>query len=360
MIKRKRCHIWRKQCIKKQCKVVNNSQYWEGEKIIIRKFRKCDVRKFSNKYDRSHCCRFTQICQGKNCKDLKRGCFWFGNKILRQENAFIRWRVLCRDVPFGKRNNIRLNCCKVQQRCYKSGLLFKCENIKRSKCWWRGSIRGDVWIQDQNGEWVEVNAVGSFRYLYDKESDLKIDTQFTSFGSGSITSSIIIRARGSTIKANSDGSVEINGKKHLRNGKLIIKFIDRKIVTKSKPKGDNITIIKGLTNDKLGFIYEKDSKSYGLSVQASEHARGLFVDPEHPKKYQLLPKNSKFERYIEFKVLTETEGTKEERKRAFECCHLLNSDVKVNQCMSDFIRTKTCLIKEYHENNPSSTFFRDH
>jgi len=152
-------------------------------------------------------------------------------KIRINTNIILRWKVICRDIPFGKQKNIRLNCCKVQQRCVKNGPVFQCENIKRSLCWWRGAIRGDVWIQDQNGDWKEVNAIGSFRFLEDKQSGIVINTQFTQVGSGSVTSAIIFNARGTTIKTNNKGQVSINGKhiKHTHKT-LLIKFVGKKLL----------------------------------------------------------------------------------------------------------------------------------
>jgi len=174
--------------------------------------RKCIVKDFSKKYRRTHCCRFTRICKGKkSCKDIGTHCYWTGKKIYKL-TGFLRWKVICRDIPFGKQKNIRLNCCKIKQRCVNDGPVYKCENIKKSHCWWRGGIRGDVWIQDSNGQWQEVNAVGSFRYLNDKRNGVKVDTQFTQFGSGSITTGIVIKARKHIIKT-SHGKVYLNGKK---------------------------------------------------------------------------------------------------------------------------------------------------
>jgi hypothetical protein len=359
MIKRKRCSIWRKHCVGRKCKIIKIKHFWEGKKIIITRYRKCSVKHLNRKFNRKHCCRFTRICQGKKCRELKRGCFWYGKKIPREVNAFLRWKVVCRDIPFGKRKDIRLNCCKMLQRCIKDGPQYRCENIKRLKCWWRGSVRGDVWIQDQNGEWQEVNCIGSFRYLDDKESGIKIDTQFTQVGSGSVTSSIVLRARGKIIKANKDGSVFINGKKINRSGPIIIRFIKNHVIVKQLKKGDNnLTIVRGLTEDRLGFVYDIKSKSYELTVATQELSQGLFVDPENPRKYQLKKSDSRFDNYIKFKHLPDTNGTPTERRAAMQCCHLLDSDAKVNECVSDFIRTGRCFVEEYTKENPNLTFFK--
>jgi len=256
------------------------------------------------------------------------------------------------------KKNIRLNCCKVQQRCVKNGPVFQCENIKRSLCWWRGAIRGDVWIQDQNGDWKEVNAIGSFRFLEDKQSGIVINTQFTQVGSGSVTSAIIFNARGTTIKTNNKGQVSINGKhiKHTHKT-LLIKFVGKKIVTKLIKGNKHLTVIRGLTEDKLGFVYDPSSKSYELTVSAQDLSTGLFTDPSHPKKYQLKQSQSKFDTYIDFKLLKKVKGTPQLRKKAMQCCHLLDTELKVHQCISDFIRTKKCLVTEYTEENPNHTFF---
>lgn len=107
IIKRKQCTLWSKKCVsKKGCKIVKNKNIlvWK-KKIIIRKLRKCSVQNFSKRYKRTHCCRFTRICQNKKCKDISRGCFWTGRKILI-EKTILRWKVICRDVPFGKKKKI--------------------------------------------------------------------------------------------------------------------------------------------------------------------------------------------------------------------------------------------------------------
>jgi len=281
-------------------------------------------------------------------------------KILREVDAILRWKVICRDIPFGKRNDIRLNCCKVQQRCIKTGPAFRCENIKRSKCWWRGAVRGDVWIQDQNGEWQEVNVVGSFRYLDDKEAGIKVDTQFTQVGSGSVTSSIVLSTRGSVIKAREDGSVLINGKSFSsKTGTLMIRFIKKKVITKVLKKSQkNTTIILGLTSDRLGFVYDKKTKSYELTVVSQDLSKGLFVDPANPKKYQLTKKNSLFDKFIAFKNVVSNEGTPKQRKKAFQCCQHLDSDAKVNQCISDFIKTKKCFVEEFGQSASFDSFLK--
>jgi len=59
-------------------------------------------KKFSRNSRKSHCCRFTRVCSGKKCKNIKRGCFWFGKKIRINTNIILRWKVICRDIPFGK------------------------------------------------------------------------------------------------------------------------------------------------------------------------------------------------------------------------------------------------------------------
>jgi len=330
---------------KKGCKVVKTKTFWEGKKIIIRKLRKCSVKSFSKKYDRTHCCRFTRICQEKKCKNILRGCFWTGKKIYKQE-TFLRWKVICRDVPFGKHKNIRLNCCKVQQRCMSDGPVYKCENIKRSKCWWRGSIRGDVWIQDQNGEWQEVNAVGSFRYLEDVQSGISIDTQFTKLGQGSITTSIIISARNNVIKT-SNGLVFLNGKQISKdNQNLDINFVGKFVKFLAKGKGHSV-VIHGLAAEKFGFSYDPATKSYQLNVISQENSKGLFVDPLNPAKYQLKEKKSKFDTFVKFHMIRSVEGTPEQRKKAMGCCHLIKSEEKLHECISDYIKTGKCLINSF-------------
>jgi len=77
------------------------------------------------------------------------------------------------------------------------------------------------------------------------------------------------------------------------------------------------------------------------------------VDPENPAKYQLTPKKSKFDTYIGFKMLRNENGTPEERKKGMQCCHLLDSDAKINECISDFIRSKTCFSNEFKHNEPN-------
>lgn len=229
---------------------------------------------------------------------------------------------MCRDIPFGRNKDIRLNCCKVQQRCTQDGPVYKCHNIKRSKCWWRGSIRGDVWIQDQNGEWQEVNAVGSFRYLSDVQSGISIDTQFTQVGHGSITSSIVISARNKVIKT-SNGKVFLNGKQISKdNQNLDINFIGKNVKFNVKGKGHR-TLIHGLAAQKFGFTYDPTTKSYQLTVISQDNSKGLFVDPLNPAKYQLTEKNSKFDSYIKFQMIRSVEGTPEQRKKSYGMLSLI-------------------------------------
>jgi len=208
-------------------------------------------------------------------------------KNIDRKNNIKMESYLQRRTFWKKKKNIRLNCCKVQQRCVLDGPVYKCENTKKSKCWWRGAIRGDVWIQDQNGEWTEVNAIGSFRYLDDKENGLKVDTQFTQLGHGSVTSSIIVTARGKVIKSNK-GLISINGKTlpKTKTG-LVIRFIGNNIKISHIKRHKFTTIIKGLTEERMGFIYDPSTKTCELNVVSEENSKGLFVDPQNPAKYQL-------------------------------------------------------------------------
>jgi len=254
-----------------------------------------------------------------------------------------------------KKKNIRLNCCKFQQRCSMDGPNYKCENIKRSKCWWRGAIRGDVWIQDQNGEWQEVNSIGTFKYLDDIQSGIKVYTQFVKKGKGSVTSSIAISARGKIIKAK-NGRIKINRKKLPKTRRpLHIKFIGNHVRTSIRKEGQkNSVMITGLTEDRMDFTYDPNTNTYELTVSSQENSKGLFVDPENPAKYQISENESKslFHKYIAFSMLRNENGTPEVRKKAMECCHLLNSDSKINQCMSDYIRTKECFVHEFSNHQP--------
>jgi len=340
---------------KKGCKHVSIKHWWAGKKIIIRRYRQCGVKKFSKKYERTQCCRFTRICVGKKCKNLKRGCFWTGKKVLTGFNTILRWKVMCRDIPFGRNKDIRLNCCKVQQRCTQDGPVYKCHNIKRSKCWWRGAIRGDVWIQNQNGDWTEVNAQGTFNYLTDKETGIVINTQFSRLGSGSVTSAISISARGKTIVANRRGKITINGKRvHRKPGhSLLIKFIHNRVTIKSVKGHPRLTKIRGLSEEKLGYIYDRKTKSYQLTLYAYNSSTGLFTDPEHPVRYQIAKKSSKFKRYVPFKLIVSKHGTVEERRKGMKCCHLLPTESKLNKCINDYVRTKRCFVDQYTNQNPT-------
>jgi len=333
-------------------KLLNIKNIGKEKKITIRKLRKCMVKDFSKKFRRTHCCRFTRICKGKKCREIGRHCFWTGRKIYKL-TAFLRWKVICRDVPFGKHKNIRLNCCKIQQRCHSDGPVYKCENIKKSKCWWRGAVRGDVWIQDSNGQWVEVNAVGSFRYLTDRQNAIKVDTQFSQFGSGSITTGIVVRARKHVIKTE-HGKVFLNGKKISKKGHNIrINFIGNHVKYHLSKKHKHYkTFIRGLTEQRFGFVYDIKTKSYELTVISESGSRGLFVDPLNPAKYQLTEKQSKFSSFVGFKMLQSTEGTPEQRRKAMDCCHILHSEEKLQECISDYVRTGHCLVSSFKKNQP--------
>jgi len=232
------------------------------------------------------------------------------------------------------------------------GPVYKCENIKRSKCWWKGSVRGDVWIQDQNGEWTEVNAVGSFVYLEDKQSGIRVDTQFTQIGTGTVTTSVAVSARGKVIVANK-GRIIINGKKLPKTKRsILLRFIGKEIKVRYSSKSKNTIVIRGLTEERIGLVFDTVTSTYTVNVAAEDTAKGLFTDPQNPAKYQLPKNKSKFNKYVAFKMLRSQHGTPEERKKGMECCHVLHSEEKMNECISDFIRTKSCFLHEFQNNTP--------
>jgi len=55
-------------------------------------------------------------------------------------------------------------------------------------------------------------------------------------------------------------------------------------------------------------------------------------------------------------MLRNENGTPEQRKKAMECCHLLESESKVHQCIHDFIKTGKCFVKEFSNHQPDLIF----
>jgi len=104
LVKRKQCTLWKKICVsKKRLQNFKIKNILGRKKNYYKKSKKmCNEKFIKKKYKRAHCCRFTRICQGKKCRDISKGCFWTGKKILI-EDLILRWKVICRDTPFGKK-----------------------------------------------------------------------------------------------------------------------------------------------------------------------------------------------------------------------------------------------------------------
>jgi len=43
----------------------------------------------------------------KSCKDIGTHCYWTGKKIYKL-TGFLRWKVICRDIPFGKQKKYKI------------------------------------------------------------------------------------------------------------------------------------------------------------------------------------------------------------------------------------------------------------
>jgi len=195
---------------------------------------------------------------------LKGNCFWQGAKIKRKTTTFLRWKVLCRDRVINssdrKSKVVRMICCKLQQRCTESGPSFKCENIKKSKCWWKGAVRGDVWVKGSNGEWTEVNAVGSFVYLENKQYDYSVNTQFTKEGYGSITTGIVVKSKKSTLSAGMNGRIRINGVLIKGQSSFYINYHHGSFEIKKHKNPTSKIQVTGLSGLELSFNWEKNKK----------------------------------------------------------------------------------------------------
>jgi len=46
-------------------------------------------------------------------------------------------------------------------------------------------------------------------------------------------------------------------------------------------------------------------------------------------------------------MIRSVEGTPEQRKKAMGCCHLIKSEEKLHECISDYIKTGKCLINSF-------------
>jgi len=137
---------------------------------------------------------------------------------------------------------------------------------------------------------------------------------------------------------------------------LLLRFIGKNIKISHIKGHKHTTIIKGLTEERMGFVYDPSTQTYELNVVSEDTSKGLFVDPQNPAKYQLSKEKSKFDAYVEFKMLRNEHGTPEQRKKAMECCHLLGSEIKVHQCMHDFIKTGKCFVHEFSNHQPDLIF----
>jgi hypothetical protein len=212
--------------------------------------------------------------------------------------------------------------------------------------------RGDVWMQTKGGKWIDVNDRGTFKYLEDNKIGLTINVQFTARGKGTVISAIALHAKGKTIVAESDGTVKVDGNTVLgRKGKgAVFEF-----------KGDNINTykfkrhffeIRGLRKERLSFEYDRENESYQIVVGSiAQHHIGLYADPEHAEKYQVSEDNSPFEQYVSFRKVRSLKPTRNQLKKATECCKELTG-VKRSECVTDFVRTNQCL-HYYTEEAPS-------
>jgi len=212
--------------------------------------------------------------------------------------------------------------------------------------------RGDVWLQDKKGNWVDVNVEGTFIYMRDPKNGIEIDTQFGQKGLGSVISAIILKARNNVIKAERNGQVTINGRLVQEKSAFLIFNGNNVQVKKIQTKKIGLFIVKGLREDKLSFRYFKKVRSYDLNAASSDNnVIGLFRDPANPRKYILPKKLSNFAKYLRFDLLDETDGNPEQKVAAEKCCDKLKNIVAKDNCKKDYYRTDVCFLEEYTDNN---------
>jgi hypothetical protein len=214
--------------------------------------------------------------------------------------------------------------------------------VPRARPVFRRRGRGDVWLQDSNKKWIDLNYDGTFNYLRDNKINLKIDAQFSNLGKGSVISAVAIQARGKKIVAESDGKVTVNGEL-VKFDSAIFDFEKNTFNIFKLDGKKGIFEIRGLREDRFSFEYESESKSYMIVVGSLEkHHYGLYAHPRNIAKYQISKNESIFSNYIAFKKLKEVKPTKEQIEGAAKCCDKYEGE-KQKECKSDFVRTGECL-----------------
>jgi len=202
-------------------------------------------------------------------------------------------------------------------------------------------------MQGRDGKFYDVNDRGTFLYLEDSKIGLKVKTQFTADGKGTVISSVAIEVRGKTIVAESDGTVQVDGETIEQKG-AAFDFSDDKFTIRKFKKGHYEVV--GLKRDRLAFNYDKDTQAYEVEIGTVEkHHVGLYVDPRHPKLYQVSEEESPFEEYVQFKFVRPLKATPKQLKEAKECCKKLEGE-KHRECVSDYVRVGKCL--HYYKAQP--------
>jgi len=212
--------------------------------------------------------------------------------------------------------------------------------------------KGDVWLQDKNGNWLDVNVVGTFRYFRDSNNKFDVDVQFGSINLGSAITAVAIIARGNVIKGEKNGLVTLNGRL-IAEKSAILKFDNDKVeIKKLVTKEPGLFIIEGLRKEQLSFRFFAKVGSYDIKESTTvSHSEGVFSDPTNPKKYVISKKESKFTNYIAFGKNDVSTGNPEQKQEAEKCCgKLIGKDKEM--CETDYYRTDVCFADEYTANLP--------
>jgi hypothetical protein len=213
--------------------------------------------------------------------------------------------------------------------------------------------RGDVWLQDKNGNYIDVNVMGTFSYLRDVKHGIEIDAQFGQMGLGSVISGVSVSARNNVIKAERNGEVSLNGRV-VKEKSAIFQYNGNTVqILKLNAKTPGLYIIKGLRDERLSFRYFPKLKSFDIAAESKELlTTGLFSDPANPKKYILSKKQSKFAKYVAFDYLDESSGNKDQIGEALKCCGKLKTKIAQENCKKDYYRTDVCFADEYTADLP--------
>jgi len=207
--------------------------------------------------------------------------------------------------------------------------------------------RGNVWLQDRFGKWVNLNVQGIFSYLKDTKNQLQIYTQFAPLRLGSVISGIIVKAGKTIIKAEENGEVTVNGRQVQFNGAKIV-FKNGLLVSVTKNTLGTYDFI-GLHKELLSFRYFRKLRSYDIKAfsRNSKGISGLYEDPRHPKRYVIKRSEKIFDQYVDYDKITNSSGNKQQLKQSTKCCKKVVGYISRNQCMKDYFRTDMCFAGEY-------------